>query len=40
MLAVLEYYSKYDTAIIETIQSKGMNPLEAIKFFRFVLFVL
>ncbi len=33
MLAVLEYYSKYDTAIIETIQSKGMNPIDAIKYF-------
>lgn len=33
ILAVLEHYSKYDTAIIETTRSKGMKPLDAIKYF-------
>jgi len=31
--AVLEYYSKYDTAIFETTRSKCMNPIDAIKYY-------
>lgn len=33
ILAVLEYFSQYDQAIIETLELKKLKPLEAITFF-------
>lgn len=33
ILAVLEYFSKYDQAIMESLALKGLKPIEAITFF-------
>ncbi|WP_242865749.1 TetR/AcrR family transcriptional regulator [Desulfosporosinus sp. HMP52] len=33
ILAVLEYFSQYDNAILESLELKGLNPIEAIFYF-------
>ena len=32
-IAVLDYFTKYDDAIIQTIENKGLQPIEAIMYF-------